>query len=372
MTKMEIIDQIAGDLRGYLIDFHQKSEKNFLGILHPVVPQELFYAAGLHPFRIFPFPGESITKARAHLHVDTSSIFRAIWDQILKDRYLFMDGIVIPESCETVTYFSRGWMYHRPNDFVATTAGVRFSKTQNALHFFANELQTLAKNVENYFGTHITHDSLENAINVYNRNRELIRNLYGLRKRKLPLLSGLDVMKITMVSHIMDKEENNRLLEILIHEINTIKAEPSKPVARLMVSGPCISDFRLMEALEASGALVVVDDTNLGSRSFFHNVDDDQNQFMALARAYSGIPCPFSTSAKNRLAHIIKMAAEYEVDGVVFVIERACESEKMDFPYLEKEIKRRINLPVTFIETEYLCEMAPIRTRIDAFVESLI
>lgn len=371
MTAMEKINQIASDMRGYLTEIHQKSGKKFMGVMHPVIPQELLYAAGLHPFRLFPFLGEPITAARANLHADTCSNFRAIWDQVLKERYPFMDGVVLPESCETVTYFARGWRYNRPDDFVVTLAGVRFSKTQNALNFFGKELETLARTVEEFSGTSITPDSLSHAISVYNKNRELIRAIYDLRKTESPPLSGVDALKIVMVSHIMDKEENNQLLETLLEELKN-QGERPKPNVRLMVSGPCISDIRLFETLEASGALVVTDDTNMGSRSFFYTVDNDHNQFMALAKAYEMIPCPFSISAENRLSYITKMAAEYKIDGVVFAIEKACESEKMDFPYLEKEITTKTKLPVYFIETEYLCDMAPIRTRIDAFVESLM
>jgi benzoyl-CoA reductase/2-hydroxyglutaryl-CoA dehydratase subunit BcrC/BadD/HgdB len=148
MTTIEKIYQIANDLGAYLTNAHRKSGKKFLGVMHPVIPQEILYAAGIHPFRLFPFPGEPITRARAHLHADTSSIFRAIWDQVLKNRYPFMDGVVLPESCETVTYFARGWKYHRPDDFVATIAGVRFSKTQNSLMFFCIEIENLAIAVE--------------------------------------------------------------------------------------------------------------------------------------------------------------------------------------------------------------------------------
>ena len=289
----------------------------------------------------------------------------------MKGRYPFMDGVVLPESCETVTYFARGWMYNRPDDFVATIAGVRFSKTENALNFFCKELESLAKTVARLSGTSISADSMAHAISVYNKNRSLMRHIYELRKGASPLLSGVEALKTAMVSHIMDKEENNKLLEVLLEELKS-RGELPKPKVRLMVSGPCISDFRLFETFEASDALVVIDDTNMGSRSLFNTVANDQDQFMAIARAYEMIPCPFSISTENRLASIIKMAAEYDIDGVVFAIEKACESEKMDFPYLERELTAKTKLPVTFIETEYLCDMAPIRTRIDAFVESLM
>lgn len=371
MTKMEKINQIASDMSGYLNDIHRSSEKKFVAVMHPVVPQELLYAAGLHPFRLFPFPGEPITLARANLHTDTSSIFRAIWDQVLKGLYPFMDGVVLPESCETVTYFARGWMYHRPKDFVAAISGVRFRKTPNALNFFCKEIESLARVVEKFSGKSISMDSMADAISIYNKNRELIRGIYDLRKSESPPISGVEALKIVMVSHIMDKEENNQLLEILLEELKN-KDDRPKPNVRLMISGPCVTDFRLLETFEASGALVVTEDTNMGLRSFSHTVDNDEDQFMALAKAYEMVPCPFSVSAEDRLTLIAKIATEYKVDGVVFAIEKACESEKMDFPYLEKEIMAKAKLPVTFIETEYLCDMAPIRTRIDAFVESLM
>jgi benzoyl-CoA reductase subunit C len=371
MTAIEMISQIANDIGAYLTNAHSKSEKKFLGVMHPVIPQEILYAAGLHPFRLFPFPGEPITRARAHLHADTSSIFRAIWDQVLKNCFPFMDGVVLPESCETVTYFSRGWKYHKPDDFVATIAGVRFSKTENGLMFFCKEIENLARTVEKYFGTTISANTLSHAIAIYNKNRNLMRQVLELKKEEIPPLSGVEALKIAMVSHVMDKEENNQLLMALLEELKN-RENRQKPTVRLMVSGPCIMDYRLLETFEASGALVVADDTNMGTRSFNHTVGDSADPFMALAEGYSMIPCPFSISAENRLSYIINMASEYKVDGIVFAVEKACESEKMDFPYLEKSIKKLAKLPVTFIETEYLCDMAPIRTRIDAFVETLV
>lgn len=370
MTALETIDKIASDARGYLNDLRQKSGKKFIGVMHAVVPQELLYAAGLHPFRLYPFPGVPTTAARAHLHVDTSSIFRAIWDQVLKNQYSFMDGVVLPESCETVTYFARGWSYHRPDDCAVAIAGVRFSKTPNAVEFVRKEFERLAETMRSYFGVAPSDDSLRQAITTFNKNRELLRAIYDLRKSPSPALTGVEALKISMVSQIMDREESNRLLEQLLRELKE-REGLSRPAARLMVSGPCITDVRLLETFEASGALVVIDDTNSGYRAFSYHVEQDAEPLMALAQAYQTVPCPFSTSAEERLSIIRRMAAEYSVDGIVFAIEKACEAEKMDFPYLEKELRNESKVPVTFIETEYLCDMAPIRTRIDAFVESL-
>jgi len=108
MSAMEEARGIARDIQGYLKEVRNRSGKRVIAVMHPVVPQEVIYAAGLHAIRLFPLVREPITLAQNHLHSYTSSIFRSIWDQILKGFYPFLDGVVLPESCETVTFFARG------------------------------------------------------------------------------------------------------------------------------------------------------------------------------------------------------------------------------------------------------------------------
>lgn len=369
MSAKERINQISGNMRAFLTDFRRKSEKKIIGVVHPVVPQEIIYAAKLHPIRLLPFIDQPITVAHAHMHINLCSNARATWDQVLKGEHPYLDGVVFPESCESVTYFARGWMRHRPDDFTTTTA-VPFKKTNNAIDFFAKEIDRLAKTIGELTGKQISKDSLSQAISVFNRNRELLREIYELRKGESPPISGVEALNTVMVSFIMDKEENNRLLEQLLTELRNREQRP-KPSARLLVSGPCIYDVRILETVESSGAMVVADDINTGSRSFWHTVDTSEEPLLALAKAYSRVPCPFSTSAEDRLNYISKMITEYRADGVVFAIEKGCESEKMDFPFLQNEIKGKLGVPVTFVETEYLSDMAPLRTRVDGFVESL-
>ncbi len=370
MTAMEQINQIARDMRAYLSEASSRSEKKFIGVMHPIVPQEVIHAAGLHPFRLFPFPGEQTNMAHAHLHVYTSSIFRAIWDQVLKGQYPFLDGVVLPESCETVTYFARGWRYHRKNDFVATMAGLRFNKTKNALTFFRDDLENLKKELEEFTGRKIFEEALTYAIDVYNRNRELLGNICSLMKQERPPLNGVDLFDVFMVSHVMDKEENNRLLEKLFSEIRDLPAG-ERPKARLLVSGPCLTDGRIYETIQAAGATVVCDDTNMGLRSLAGQSDSGEDPLLAIARSYANLPCPFSISAEYRMSYLIDLVQEYAVDGVIFAIERACESEVMDFPYLERELRKK-GVPVGFVETEYMCDMAPVQTRIEGFIESIM
>ena len=370
MKALDRVNHIAKDLQAYLRDMRNKSGKQFIGVMHPVVPQEVIYAAGLHPFRLFPFRGEPISLAHSHLHVYTSSIFRAIWDQILKNQYPFLDGVVLPESCETVTFFTPGWKWHRPDDFVATLAARPFKKTENNINFFAKEIERLTSMLDAFTGKKTTPESIQGAIDIFNRNRQLLREIYELRRQPAPPISAVEAFNICMTSFVMDKEENNELLQDVLDELKQRKDIPN-PKVRLVLSGPCLIDSRLFETIDSSGAAIVADDTNTGSRSFWHSVETNGDLYSSLARAYAKVSCPFSTSAEDRLDYLSKMIRDFKADGVLFAVEKWCEGEAMDYPYLEKEIPARLNTPVLYIETEYLCDMAPVRTRIDGFVESI-
>ena len=130
--------------------------------------------------------------------------------------------------------------------------------------------------------------------------------------------------------------------------------------------------MKVLETIESTGAMIVVDDTNTGSRSFAPEVSPTEEPLIALAKGYTQVPCPFVTSFQDRLKYIGEMITRYRVDGVIFSIQKYCESEKLDFPLLREKLKQNFNVPVTLIETEFLGDMALIRTQVETFVESLL
>ena len=59
------------------------------------------------------------------------------------------------------------------------------------------------------------------------------------------------------------------------------------------------------------------------------------------------------------------------IQGVLFAVNRNCETEKFDYPELSKMIKKEFGIPTFLIETDYMSNMEPLRTRIEAFIEML-
>ena len=353
-----------------LQEIKRKTGRKMIGFFHPVVPEELIYAAGLHPVRLFPYFDEMITEGDSHLQTYLCSYLRADWDQVIKGNCPYLDGAIIPRSCEAVTFLYQTWKRHNPYPFI-DYINVPWKRSENAVGFFAKELGRVKKNLEKFTGEEISEDSLRNVMKVCNKNRALLREVYDLRKAESPPVSGPEALKIVMSSFILDKEVHNGLLEQLLTELSRRPHRPKADI-RLLISGGCVIDARLWAMIESCGASIVADDINNGSRSFRHSADGAaKDPLEALARGYAMIPCAFNASITDRFTYISEMITGYKVDGVIFAINRNCESEKFDYPELDKRIKDRFSVPTLNIETDYLMKMAPLRTRVEAFLEIL-
>ncbi len=353
-----------------LSEIKNRTGRKMIGFFHPVVPEELIYAAGLHPVRLFPFYNDSITVGDSYLQTYLCSILRADWDQIKKGKYSFLDGVIIPRSCEAVTFSYQTWKRHNPYPFI-DYINVPWKRSENGIGFFAKELGRIKKNLEKFTGKEISEDSLQNAIKVHNRNRELLRKAYDLRKSEAPPISGSEAILAVMSSFLIDKEEHNGLMDQLLTELSRRRQRPNGRI-RILISGGCVSDVQLWDMIESVGALIVADDVNNGSRSFWHSVKEStKDPLKALAKGYGMVPCAFNSSIMSRFRYVSEMITEYKVNGVIFAVNRNCESEKFVYPELDKKLKEGFNIPTLNIETDYLMKMAPLQNRVEAFIEIL-
>jgi bzd-type benzoyl-CoA reductase N subunit len=350
-----------------LRDIKKKTGRRMIGYFHPVIPEELIYAAELHPVRVYPHFEDSITRGNAHLQTYLCSYLRADWDQVIKGEHAYLDGAIVPRSCEAVTFLYQTWRRHNPFGFI-DYINAPWKRNDNTIRFFAEELGRVGKNLEKFTGKEISEYSLRRAIEIYNRNRQLLREVYSLRKAEAPPISGLESIYAVMSSFVVDKEEHNGLLEQLLTELSERPESPQKKF-RLLISGGCVIDFRLWEMIESLGVLIVADDVNNGSRSFWHKVVEmDKGPLEALARGYTMVPCAFNTSVAERFDYVSKMITEYNVDGVLFAINRNCESEELVYPELNRKIRERFGIPTVSIETDYLMGLEPLLNRIEAFI----
>ena len=265
-----------------LAEIKAGTSKKMIGYFFPVFPEELIHAAGLHPVQIYPLLQEMITDADAHLQSFLCSYIRATWDQVIKGKASYLDGIIIPRSCEAVTFLYQTFKRNNPLPFTEYI-NVPWKKSENTILFFTKELERVKDHLETFTGKRISDESLEEAIVLYNRHRSLMRKAYDLQKIESPPLSGLETLHMAMSSFLLDKEEHLRLMERVFTEIDERPA-PSESGIRILLSGGCVIDARLWEMIESCGGSIVANDVANGARAFAHTVEEGRHPLSALAR----------------------------------------------------------------------------------------
>ena len=120
---------------------------------------------------------------------------------------------------------------------------------------------------------------------------------------------------------------------------------------------------------------MVCEETCTGTRYFENLVDETKTtldeQYAAIAERYMGVNCACFTPNTGRVDDILRLAKEYNVDGVIDVNLKFCCLYDTEGYTVEKALKDA-GIPVLGIETDYTdADAEQLRTRIQAFVEML-
>lgn len=369
LNSLQTMSDAFQNATAVLEDIKEGTSGKMIGYFSPVVPEELIAAAGLYPVRIYPRMLGPITMADDHLQPYVCSYVRAAWDQIVQGKHPYLDGVIIPRSCEAVTFIYQTWKRHLDHEFV-DYLNVPWKQTEHTLQFFRKELERVREHLEAFSGQAVSSDALNTTIGLYNRHRALMRRVYDLRAAEHPSISGRNVFDMVMSSFILPKERHMELVSQCLHEIGDAPAS-KRPRPRILISGGCVIDGELWQLIESCGAIIVADDVNNGARTFWREVPEGDDPMDSLARTYMRTPCGFNTGISDRFAFVSDLIARYRVQGVIFAVNKRCESEAFDYPELEKKIREQLGKPTLLLETDYLNQTERLRTPIEAFVEML-
>ncbi len=180
--------------------------------------------------------------------------------------------------------------------------------------------------------------------------------------------------------------EGNELLGQVISEVKERKNGPPKQPTRLLVWGSIIDDTALIETMESSGANVVMDDTCVGSRAYFSDVESTDDPLDGLAYRYLvELKCPrtfredvfdhtkkdYMADLESRFGYLKDYIKEWNVNGVILQSVRYCDIHGYEVPGL-KDYLDSISLPNIYLEHDYSeAALAPLKTRVQAFLEMI-
>lgn len=329
------------DRHGWIRKYKSESGKKIAGYFCDYLPEEIFWAAGYVPIRITGGRGQ-VEIADKHLQSNVCSFARRCLEQALEGVYDYLDALAVPHTCDVMTKMYDLWAYRlKGPDFIHYFWAPHKVFDPAAVSVMEGEVGRMKKCVEAHTGEPITDEALLDAIAVYDKSRTLLKRVYELRRPSPPLISGADAFAVALSSLLTPKDVHTKWMEALLAGRDGLTRELEKR-PRVMVSASMLDDLEIVQAIENSGSWVVADDVCSGSRYFWDVVGDAGGQpLKAITRRYlNKVPCPRSVgSLTPRLNHLLSLARDYQVDGVIFYILRCCDTHLFQYPILNERLQ---------------------------------
>ncbi len=348
-------------------EWKAKSGNKVVGCISTYVPEEIVYAAKFLPVEIIG-KYETFAKADVYLPTFSCSFMRGFLGKLLENEYGYLDLLALPSLCDSIWGFYSVWRELSP-DAPVYLLHYPSQRSMQALGYFVDAVERFKRFIEASSGKTISDDDLRAAIGVYEQNRKLLKSLYELRKKESPPISGVEALQVVLSSMTVPKHLHNQLLERLVSEVEHRQEHPERAV-RLLVSGHIIEDPAVLRVIEDSGALIVCDDLDTGSRYFWSPIESAAKPVEAVSKRYFELPSPYGSPFEDRIRYLRAMVKEFKVDGIVFPTRKFCDPYLFDYAVLGRAMKED-GLPSMLLEYEYPLTKASLKTRVEAFVEML-
>jgi len=171
----------------------------------------------------------------------------------------------------------------------------------------------------------------------------------------------------------MDRHEVRDMLEDLLRDFRTVDIKVPSGGKRILLAGGLCNMPDVFEIIETSGGFIVSDDFCTGSRYVDGQVSNHDDMMVAIADRYAErVVCPAKHSALySRGEHVLRLAREKNVDGVIFLYLKFCDPHAFDYPYMKGMLDNE-DIPSMLFEIEdQLLSEGQFKTRCEAFIEML-
>ena len=356
----------------YAKEWQKRTGGRVMGYFCTYAPEEIMYAAGILPVRVLgSHEPQAVTEP--HIFGMFCPFCRDCLAQGLKGRFDYLAGIMISQSCLHLRQAFTSWRIHIPisyNYYLPFPHGVQ---NPPAYKYLTSELQAFQKSIEDWTGKKITTEALDKAIEVYNTNRRLLRQIFELRRSKHPPISGLDAMHLALSSQMVDKAEHNVMLKELLESLQASAPQGNgNSHIRLMFVGSENDDTAFIKMVESLGADIVIDEHCTGTRYFWNEVKPQEDRLAAIAARYiDRPPCPSKDwPERRRIPHIVGLAKDYGVQGAVLIQQKFCDPHEFDMPAIGQALKKE-GIPSYNLEFDVTVPLGPFKIRMEAFLEML-
>lgn len=350
-----------------------------IGYFSPYLPPEIIWSCGITPVRLRP--GSSLAAADGYLPRNFSVEVRALLASALEgnfstgsDRDPIIEAAIFLDEDDTSRRFFDVW---RTSVDIPALGLVALPRLNNdlACQRYAGALAELAECLTSISGQPLSVDQLHHAIDLYNEQRALLRDLrrYWIDGK----LSTGDWYDLRWLALTTDPVSANAELTASLGQI-PMSTPLSAGCPRLLVLGGMHIPRQFLTFLETCGAHVVAEESEADERTLTEpvSVTLDSDQIGILIRALSAAylnkpPGPRPNVLSQRLVSIFRLRDERRVQGVIAMYPKFADSYLAEYIRLA-ELFREQGLPALLLEDDGESGFSgQQRTRVEAFLEVL-
>lgn len=340
-------------------------------------PVELIHAAGMLPVGLNGAGDQlDIQYADARFGSFICSIVKTTLEMGLTNHLTSFDGVLFSSICDSARNLCFVMKRNFPDMYIDFLHLPHNPSSRSSTDFLVSEYLRLQEQLEALNGRHVSDESLNEAIMLYNENRTLTRQLYDVRASHPHLLRTSELYALVRAGNFLPVEEHTQLLQRTMSDLPS-RIGKQRDSVRIVVEGSFCEQppLDLIKILEEAGCYIVDDDFILGPRWFLDDVPVNGDPLRALAESYSERAVYSSVrhdSRKPRHRELIEKVRRREADAVIILIAKFCEPALFDYVLFKQELEKE-GIPHLLMEfEEKMFTFERLRTEIETFVESLL
>lgn len=352
----------------YAEDWKKRTGGKVFGYFETYMPEEIVYAAGILPVRLLAkHKADDVTDKQMYGNCYGT---KDILNQFVKGDYNYIDGVINAEGCQWVFLTFKNIINNNPDYFNHYVFVPDYPDTRTSKSLLRSELAVFKEHIEEWTGKEITEADIDNAIDVYNTNRKLMRQIYELRKADKSVILGSEAMEVMLACQVMDKAEANIMLAEFIEEIQN--REPYKDMMRFMLVGSETWDVELEKVVESLGANIVIDELDNGTSYVWDEVILQKDRLQAIANRYCERPHhPIKDNNwRRRPEHVFRLYEDWQADGVIIAKQIYCHPHGTD-NYAMWKLFRERQIPFHFFERDTTMPYEETALRVKALINMI-
>lgn len=357
------------DNPGKMVEEHKRETGlGAVGIMPVYSPEEIVHASGYLPIGIWGGQ-KKISKARTYLPPFACSIMQSILEMQIEGKYDDLDCVIFSVPCDTLKCMSQKWK-GKSDTIVFTHPQNR--KIEAANKFLQEEFKILKSRLEKILKIKITDKKIEESIEIYNKNREIMREFTVIANNYPHIIDAVKRHNVIKSRFFIEKSKHTKMVGELIEELKK-QEEKTLEGKRVILNGITAEPDELLSILNRNNLMVVGDNLAQESRQFRINVPDGRNSIERLAKWWQEFDgCSLAGNVNKPIGEmLIDMVEKTNADAVINCMMKFCDPEEFDYPIYYQELKEK-GIKILSIEIDQESEsFEQISTRVQSFTEML-